>query len=563
MAKDTPLNRPVRSPLLFGAEPTDPGSGSTSLGRGVEQANIEFGDKGDLLAIGPYRVSGVLGRGGMGVVYEAKDLRRPGERFALKTIEARYLDVSDHAAIHRFRHEICALERLLHPGVVRLYEFGFATHPLDYEIAYYVMEKLEGLPLVQAMSAEHAMPVDDALTIAHGLAEAIGYLDDNGILHRDIKPANVFLEKSGRVVLLDFGLARSEEFTRLTLAGQIVGTFAYMSPERLAGMKVDAAADVFAVGVVLFQLLTGQHPFGTGNPAELMALIHAGIQWPSSFGALEHAESLRGLLGAMLAVDPNRRPRPRALAERLLELIEPTGPSEHTGPFRAQGSGPTPLGPVSNSSPAVTVVAEAPVSAPASAASLASAASFASAASPAPPKPTPLPAARLEFVEVLPETLVPSMSSAIAASVPPLIHPQDPTKESPPLPVRRGPSWPLVWLLVGSFACLAFTAGLLIGVRRPPASHGARGYGSAEDALKAGAQAREAGDHRLAIEALESALELSPSFAEAHRELGQVHRALGDNDRATQHFRLYLALRPDAPDRALVQAAVRSLEEHP
>src|SRR5262249_12978464 len=182
--------------------------------------------------VGRYEVVGILGRGGMGVVYEVVD-QTTGFIYALKTIETRFLALPDSNAAQRFRQEISVLERLDHPSVVRLYDSGFARHPLGYDLAYFVMERLDGDTLDRDVKGGKKFGVEETVDTMAQLVDALDYLGQHSVLHRDIKPGNIFREVGGRVVLMDFGLARSEEFTRLTLAGQIVGTFGYMSPERL------------------------------------------------------------------------------------------------------------------------------------------------------------------------------------------------------------------------------------------------------------------------------------------------------------------------------------------
>jgi len=396
------------------ADNTDPDSGPP--------LEIGLGPNGEVESIGRYHVRGVLGRGGMGVVYEV-EAEGDSARYALKTIETRFLELTDNAAAQRFGHEIKVLERLVHPGIVRLYDAGIARHPLGYDLAYYVMEKLEGDTLVTGIKSGTPYPVDDALRVVAGLGEALDYLAKSAVLHRDIKPGNIFLEDSGRIVLVDFGLARSQEFTRLTLAGQIVGTFSYMSPERLAGAPVDVAADVFAVGVVFFQMLTGRHPFGAGTPPELMAAIHRGIDWPESFSRLEKSAGLKELLTAMLAIDARDRPSPTLLAERVRAMRSTKKPVAFTRSPQATMA---------------TLLIE-----------------------PDRTKLTPPPA------NVRP----------IAATDPTPARSHDRTPLPPPRrPEGRGamapgPPWAIFVLVSASIACLAFTIGLLVGshVQRPMA----------------------------------------------------------------------------------------------
>lgn len=513
---------------------TDPGA----LGVTGELVDIALAPTGETERVGRYVVRGVLGRGGMGVVYEVEAPGSP-TRLALKTVETRFLELSDGAAAQRFRHEIKVLERLVHPSIVRLYDAGLARHPLGYELAYYVMEKLDGDTLVPGIKSGTPYPVDEALRVAGGLAEALDYLQKNGVLHRDIKPGNVFLETSGRVVLVDFGLARSQEFTRLTLAGQIVGTFSYMSPERLAGQPVDVAADVFAAGVVFFQMLTGRHPFGAGTPPELMAAIHRGVDWPESFARLDRSADLKVLLTAMLALDARQRPQPALIVERVRALRQPRRPAgpRHPVPARTAteslpSGGEHRAGPTVEARPAATVLIDA-----------------------GPPRPARDPAITARGDERTAPERAP-ISARTAAG---------------------GPTWMMFGLAAGSIACLAFTGGLLVGSFAPrPADHVAvdqqagqpeRADPTTTDgalvgyaALVSGARDAESrGDVDETIRLARAASAVNPADAELHRILGDAYAKTGASAEAVQHYRRYVALRPSAPDVDVVRAAIESL----
>lgn len=521
---------------------TDPGA----LELESEPVTIVLAGGGDAERIGRYVVRGVLGRGGMGVVYEVEAAGVPG-RLALKTIETRFLELSDGAAAQRFRHEIKVLERLVHPSVVRLYDAGIARHPLGYELAYYVMEKLDGDTLVPAIKSGTPLPPDEALRVAASLADALDYLSRNNVLHRDIKPGNIFLEESGRVVLVDFGLARSQEFTRLTLAGQIVGTFSYMSPERLAGQVVDVSADVFAVGVVFFQMLTGRHPFGSGTPPELMAAIHRGIDWPESFGRIERAAELRPLISSMLAIDARARPAPGALAERMRAMRGRRTPARPPIAATPDGDVATPQNTLDPVRPPVTVLIEAGGRG----------------------KPTPDPAASPAAPsapwgrEIAPTDATPARSPARPA----------------PIAVRTasgGPTWMMFGFASGSLACLAFTIGLLIGNRAGRAPHaagrdtgsevgGGASEGNAEATTVADlvANARVANDRGQPAEAIRlaaAALAREPGAPEPHRLLGDAYGMQGQLASAIDHYKKYLGAAPAAADADSVAATIKTYE---
>jgi serine/threonine protein kinase len=532
---------------------------------------------GDVERVGRYEVRGVLGRGGMGVVYEVFD-PKTHKSFALKTIETRFLELADGAAEHRFRHEIKVLQRLEHPGIVRLFETGLARHPMGYQLAYYVMERLEGETLVKDIKASKRFQVEEAVRVTVALAEALDYLHQNGVLHRDIKPGNIFLEKNGRVILLDFGLARSDEFTRLTLAGQIVGTFSYMSPERLCGLKVDVSADVFAVGVVMFQMLAGRHPFGSGSPTDLMAAIQRGIEWPDTILNLDKGAELQSLLSGMLAMEAKNRPSPTDVARRAKAITRKI-PAQHTpsGPSAAARR-PQP--------PAATVAAQ----------TVARAEAVAPATVGAPTTARPISPSHTPSAPIVahPRPTIPNDTSQEAHLVQPIS-----SQGMLPQVATQGPSWTVVALITGSMTCFAFTLGLLIGSSRAPDRSTASAepdheivaapppvapqappivdqrpiaplpapveepepekYGDAKAAFAAAERQISAGQHQAAIRSLKRTLELNPAFADAHRRLGDAHRAINEVDRAMQHYKMYLVLRPEAGDAPAVKSILNRL----
>ena len=217
--------------------------------------------------IGPYRVTRKLGEGGMGVVYAAMDekLHRP---VAVKTIRDAGADTSTR---ERFWREARAAAAVSHPNICQLYDIAE-----DGDQLFLVMELLEGQPLSEKLQAGSVSP-HDALSLLLPVLEALEALHARGIVHRDLKPSNVFVTSYG-VKLLDFGLARpvagdvAATAPDLTLAGQVVGTPAYMAPEQLDGSPVDVRADLFAAGVLLFEMVAGRSPFAASTT---MASMHA------------------------------------------------------------------------------------------------------------------------------------------------------------------------------------------------------------------------------------------------------------------------------------------------
>ncbi|HUJ57914.1 MAG TPA: protein kinase [Kofleriaceae bacterium] len=203
---------------------------------------------------GRYELLAVLGEGGMGAVYRAYD-RELDELVALKVIRAEL--ASDPAMVERFRHEVKLARRVTHGNVARTFELGFADG-----IAFCTMELVDGEPLT-ARLARGALPVASAVAIAAELCDALAAAHSADVIHRDIKPDNILLARDGRVVLADFGVAAA------ALPGKgdgPAGTLAYMAPEQARGESPAAAADVYAVGVVLAEMLTGRHAFSGSTP---------------------------------------------------------------------------------------------------------------------------------------------------------------------------------------------------------------------------------------------------------------------------------------------------------
>ncbi len=210
-----------------------------------------------LKKLGRYDLLRVLGKGAMGLVYEGRDPNLD-RRVAIKTIKVENL--SDEAAAEyevRFRTEARSAARLQHPNIVSVYDSD-----RDGDIAFLVMEYVEGDDLKHHLDKGKVYTLEQTLSIMTELLSALGYAHQQKIVHRDIKPANLLVQASGSVKLADFGVARIQDSGDATRTqGSIVGTLKYMSPEQLEGRPIDARADLFAAGVVLYQLLTSQRPF--------------------------------------------------------------------------------------------------------------------------------------------------------------------------------------------------------------------------------------------------------------------------------------------------------------
>ena len=214
-------------------------------------------------AIGKYQIQGVLGQGGMGIVYRGFDpaIHRP---VAVKTIIKSALDPADlQYALTRFRHEAQAVGRLTHPRIAAIYDYGE-----EVDIAYIVMELVNGQSLFHHMQGQARFGLKEVGELVRQLLDGLGYAHSLGVVHRDIKPSNILINDDGRLKLTDFGIARIESST-LTQVGEIMGSPGYMSPEQFLGVDIDARSDIYSVGVIAYELLSGRRPF-TGNNAEVM-----------------------------------------------------------------------------------------------------------------------------------------------------------------------------------------------------------------------------------------------------------------------------------------------------
>lgn len=229
-----------------------------------------------LRKLGRYDIVRVLGKGAMGTVYEALDpnLER---RVAIKTIAMQGLSeqgVAEYEA--RFRTEARSAARLQHPNIVSVYDAG-----RDGEIAYLVMEYVQGQDLKHHLDSGVVFTLEQSLRLMRDLLAALAYAHAQNIVHRDVKPANLLVEADGRVKLTDFGVARIQDAVDATRTrGAMVGTLKYMAPEQVQGQPIDARADLFSAGIVLYQLLTARQPFRGDNAFTIIAQI-VGVDPPA------------------------------------------------------------------------------------------------------------------------------------------------------------------------------------------------------------------------------------------------------------------------------------------
>lgn len=209
--------------------------------------------------IGQWKVERLLGEGGMGAVYRAHDVSDPSRLAAVKVMKPDVVGDDDDAA-KRFLREVQMLQRLAHESIVEVYDGGQCQRTWA---LYMALELLEGEELEQRLE-RGPLPHAEAAAAFRSLSLGLKAAHDQGIVHRDIKPANLFFCRDGRVKLLDFGVALQKGESRLTRFGMVPGTLAYMAPEVFQGEEPDLRADIYALGLTLYQALTGKPVFGEG-----------------------------------------------------------------------------------------------------------------------------------------------------------------------------------------------------------------------------------------------------------------------------------------------------------
>jgi hypothetical protein len=263
------------------------------------------------IQLGPYQLHERIGEGGNGQVYRATG---PAGTVAVKLVGNP--NDFDEAGLARFRREIAALDELSHPNLIALLDHG-----VDPELGpYLVLPLLAGRTLRDVCRG--AMCPEAALLLVLPIAEGAAALHARGFVHRDLKPENAIATPDGTITVIDLGLAWGEGMTRHTESGAAVGSIGYMSPEQLDGQKVDTAADVWAIGVMLYEAITGKRPFARPRPTEEVAATLLGAYSKLSAADRRAGEELDELVGRCLSLDPAKRPSIDELVAALREQIE-------------------------------------------------------------------------------------------------------------------------------------------------------------------------------------------------------------------------------------------------
>src|SRR4051794_38321398 len=252
----------------------------------------------DTLFDGRYRILRKLGAGGMANVYLAED-QELGRRVAIKILNDRH--AHDEQFVERFRREAKNAAALSHPNIVSIYDRGQA------EDTYYIaMEYLDGRSLKELIVSRGPAPVGVAIDYARQILTALRFAHRNGIVHRDIKPHNVLVDDEGRVKVTDFGIARAGA-SQMTEAGSIIGTAQYLSPEQARGAPVDQRSDLYSLGVVLYELLTGVVPFTGDTPVEIAMKHLSQVPEPPSKMRPQVPHDLDAVVTRAIAKDPDQR----------------------------------------------------------------------------------------------------------------------------------------------------------------------------------------------------------------------------------------------------------------
>ena len=219
--------------------------------------------------LGRYEIQGVLGKGAMGVVFKGYD-PKIGRTVALKTIrtDSKSFSPEEKEIVQRFHREASAAGKLAHPNIVTIYDIDESDG-----VSFIAMEFVEGIGLEKAVKERGRLSVQGSVEVIIQMCEALQYLHDNGIIHRDIKPSNIMLlEGSQKAKLMDFGIAKDLDY-EITQPGAVLGTPHYMSPEQFSGHPVEPRSDLFSLGIVLYELLTGEKPFAGESITSLMHKI--------------------------------------------------------------------------------------------------------------------------------------------------------------------------------------------------------------------------------------------------------------------------------------------------
>ena len=280
---------------------------------------------------GRYELGASLGAGGMATIWQATD-RLLGRQVAVKVLREQY--AVDPSFLARFQREAMHAASVSDPRIVTVFDCG-----VDAGAPFIVMELVSGRTLRQVLDQARALPAGEAVSVAAEMCGALEVAHAAGLVHRDIKPANVLITSGGQVKILDFGIARMAQSAGLTQTGTLIGTAEYLSPEQAAGQPAGPQADLYAIGCVLYEMLTGTPPFTADSPAALVYRHVHDQPAPPSASRPGLPPQLDGLVLRLLAKDPSARPGSAAAARAALLTAVSAGPAASmAGQATAPGS---------------------------------------------------------------------------------------------------------------------------------------------------------------------------------------------------------------------------------
>ncbi len=271
-----------------------------------------------MVDIGKYRIEKKLGQGGMGIVYQCRDTEADRQT-ALKLLPQQL--AANPVFLQRFKREVMTLKRLDHDNIVKVFDQGVHDGA-----PYYVMEYVEGVSLESLLEQSERLKPLRAIEIIRACTEALQHSHAVGVIHRDIKPANIMIADNGNIKLMDFGIAKVLDATRMTATQSVLGTVEFMSPEQSQGRHLDARSDLYSLGVVFYLCLTGRLPISGSNPSEIVIKlkthqIEAPLEWLPDM-----SKNLSDLVMKMLEKEPDHRPE--SAQELIRELDRVAGQIE-------------------------------------------------------------------------------------------------------------------------------------------------------------------------------------------------------------------------------------------
>src|SRR5271170_1368150 len=255
----------------------------------------------EIIVGGRYRIESRLGSGGMSTVHLAFDERL--ERYVAVKLLAEHL-ASDPAFVSRFQREALAAARLIHPNIVQVFDSGLDEHR---EQHYIVMEYIDGQSCAEILRDRGWLPVEEALPIVLGACAGLDYAHRKGVVHRDVKPGNLRLGTDHTVKLADFGIAKATEQSSITQIGSVLGTAAYLAPEQGRGEEAGPPADIYALGVVAYQLISGRLPFEGASLTELALKQQQERPAPLDTLVAGVTPELAGAVAVALRIEPHLR----------------------------------------------------------------------------------------------------------------------------------------------------------------------------------------------------------------------------------------------------------------